>query len=482
MNKRQSESVSVNDSQSAFERIASLVSGHERFVAADGLVHVARSPGRLDVMGGVADYTGSRVCQMPLEIAAAAAVQQRSDGKVVCLSQQTSEQDELILAAGELAQLSPLGLRERIGNEHAWAGYVVGCLAWLMKHHPQPAMKNGATLLIDSDVPPGGGVSSSAAIEVATMIALASLYDVTLTPMTLAAACQNVENQVVGAPCGVMDQVVSCMGTHNAILEILCQSAADGMPAQLQGSLQIPKGYAFVGVHSGVRHEVRGDPYGDTRVAAFMARKMIRNMSPSFASLEYLANLPLVQYESSLRLRLPLTLLGSEFISEHDSTEDHATTITPESSYHVRDAADHHVREMHRVTRFAKLLAENGSAQTTPSEHAMIEAGQLMNQSHASYSQCARLGHPLTDQLAELLQQAGTDAGIFGCRVTGGGCGGTLAVLLRDEKNVHETLHRIRETYESQTGRRTMLFNGTSDGGSHTPVVKLAAQTRKTSS
>lgn len=449
------------------DRVKAAVHSLDIFKKADGAVHVARAPGRLDVMGGIADYTGSVVCQMPLRIDAAAAVQRRNDGLVVCISQQTA--GDVVLQAADLRDLDALALRHKIGSEHAWAGYTAGCLAWLMKHYPLPEMHDGATLLVDSDVPAGGGVSSSAAIEVATMTALASLFDVKLTAMQLAAGCQNVENHVVGAPCGVMDQVVSSQGQKESLLEILCQPAPDGMPAIVQGVRRIPAGYAFVGIHSGVRHEVRGDPYGDTRVAAFMAQKIIRTDSPEHNDLEHLANLPLSEYENDLRPLLPMTITGSGFITQYESTGDTATTLDPQKSYHVRDAADHHVREMHRVTRFISLIKQTDKQDEDARRQSMIEAGKLMNQSHRSYSQCARLGHELTNLLATMLLEAGTNHGIFGCRVTGGGCGGTVAILIRDQPQTRQRLNDIRKNYETQTGRHSMLFTGTSDGSAHCP-------------
>lgn len=467
---------SAKQGLSPVDRVKAAVHSLDVFKACNGAVHIARAPGRLDVMGGIADYTGSVVCQMPLSIDAAAAVQKRNDGRVICISQQTP--GEVVLQTTDLRDLDARSLRHKIGSDHAWAGYTAGCLAWLMQHYPAASMHNGVTLLIDSDVPAGGGVSSSAAIEVATMTALVSLFNVTLSPMQLAAGCQNVENHVVGAPCGVMDQVVSSQGKKESLLEILCQPAPDGMPAMVQGVRPIPAGYAFIGVHSGVRHEVRGNPYGDTRVAAFMAQKIIRTDLPKHAGLDHLANLSLLDYENDLRPRLPLALTGNAFIEKYQSTGDTATTIDPQKSYHVRAAADHHVREMHRVSRFIKLIKEAAADASTAahavSEQAMFEAGTLMNQSHDSYSHCARLGHELTDMLAAMLLDAGPKKGILGCRVTGGGCGGTVAILIRDVTQTHQLINDIRNRYEAQTGRQSMLFTGTSDGSTHTPAIILS--------
>jgi len=420
-------------------------------------VHIARAPGRLDVMGGIADYTGSRVCQMPLAIAAAAAVQKRNDGQLVCHSRQIGR--SCVIPIARLRQARASELQQQIAGDDRWARYLAGCLWWLIQYNPSLPCDGGVTIVMDSDVPLGGGVSSSAAIEVATMSALASLYGVQLTPMPLAAACQQVENQIVGAPCGVMDQVASCMGQAESMLHILCQPAVDGSPAQLVDSIKVPIGYRFVGIHSGVRHEVSGDPYTDTRVAAFMAHKIIFSHLKQDEPSRHLANLPLNQYEQSLRALLPVAITGQAFLDRWGSSHDRVTTIHPSRTYRVQAAADHHVHEMHRVTRFIELLSSSSL-----NESHIRAAGLLMNESHVSYSDNANQGHELTDLLASLLQQPGPHGGIFGQRITGGGCGGTLAVLIRDEPQVHLKIDEVRRQYELTTGRTTQIFTGSSDG------------------
>ncbi len=444
-------------------RLESSLAGHGQFQAG-GAIHLARAPGRLDVMGGIADYTGSRVCQLPRAIAAGAAVQRRKDGLFFCQSMQV--QRSLMLPVQQITGADARALRELIAGQDIWARYIAGCLWWLAKHQPALDIRGGVSVLVDSDVPLGGGVSSSAAIEVATMSAMASLLGVALTPMQLAAACQVVENQVVGAPCGVMDQVASCMGQADAMLEILCQPAADGSPAQLLGVVKVPPGCTFIGIHSGVRHEVTGDPYAETRVAAFMAHKIIFSHKGMDDPGHHLANLPLDEYEQLLRPLLPVELSGKAFLDRWTSSHDTVTTIDPARTYRVQAAADHHVREMHRVTRFVNLLRHQPTT-----EQDIRQAGLLMNESHHSYGDNARQGHELTDRLADMLAEAGPGQGIFGQRITGGGCGGTLAVLMRDEPACHERIAQIRQRYERETGRRTQLFTGSTAGAAAHGVI-----------
>lgn len=427
----------------------------------EGPVLLARAPGRLDVMGGIADYSGSLVCEMPLAIAAGAVVQKRDDGKLVCRSSQ--EGDAVTLAVTDAVSPDPLALRGRLTGKAAWARYPLGCAWWLAAK--RGVKFSGATILLDSDVPLGGGVSSSAAIEVATMTALAKLAGVTLSPLELAVACQAVENLVVGAPCGVMDQVTSSMGQAGSMLEILCQAGPDGLPAQVLGPVKVPRGYAFVGVHSGVRHEVSGDPYTDTRVAAFMGQKILSTLPGGDVTGGCLARVDVKRYTSEWRLKLPEKITGAEFIAKHRSTNDTVTTIKPDVTYTVRAATDHGVYEMDRVTHFVALLKKADAAkQPGEAESLMRQAGGLMVDSHRSYSDCAHLGHAMTDLIVKMVQEVGREGGLLGAKITGGGCGGSVAILLRDDDTSRANIAKLRERYTAQTQRPTLYFEGSGPG------------------
>ncbi|MEX0776955.1 MAG: hypothetical protein WD042_14715 [Phycisphaeraceae bacterium] len=433
-------------------------------------VALARAPGRLDVMGGIADYSGSLVCEMPLAIAAGVAVQAREDGRFVVHSAQ--EKDTVAVDAAGLGDVDAGGAGALLHDDDAWARYLVGCAWWLMHNHSPASARAGATIFLDSDVPSGGGVSSSAAIEVAAMTALAKLWDVALEPMALAVACQAVENRVVGAPCGVMDQVTAALGQQGSMLEILCQVGNDGQPAQVLGQVQVPEGYMLAGLYSGVRHEVRGDPYTDTRVAAFMAQKILSTHQSPDPTSGHLANVDADLYRDHLRTHLPETITGQAFLNLFASTNDPVTTVQPDRTYAVRSAADHHVLEMSRVRTFVELLREQGPHDMV--EKHMQEAGMRMYESHTSYSKCANLGHPLTDRLVDMVQERGTEQGFYGAKITGGGCGGTVAILMRDDEDTRAAVAVLAHDYEEETGRSTLYFEGTSPGAAELGAVAIS--------
>ncbi len=241
---------------------------------------IARAPGRLDVMGGIADYSGSIVLELPIAEATLVALQRDDTRRLRVVSLM---ENETRVASFEM----PLADLERDGEpieyDEArtyfngdttphWAAYVAGVFLVLMRSLGA-RFNDGVRLLLSSRVPEGKGVSSSAALEVGTMSAVAAAFDIEIEPRELALLCQRVENLVVGAPCGVMDQMTSACGEENQLLALLCQ------PAEPLGTILLPKDLAVWGLDSGVRHSVGGGDYGSVRIGAFMGYRIIADLS-----------------------------------------------------------------------------------------------------------------------------------------------------------------------------------------------------------
>jgi L-arabinokinase len=131
------------------------------------------------------------------------------------------------------------------------------------------------------------------------------------------------------------------------------------------------------------------------------------------------------------------------------------TRIEPEREYAVRAPTAHPIREHFRVRTFAELL---GGA---PTERRLEILGELMAESHASYSDCG-LGCRGTDRLVELVREAGPEQGLYGAKITGGGSGGTVAVLGR--KGAGAAVASVARAYTAETGRQPVIFSGSSPG------------------
>jgi galactokinase len=403
-------------------------------------VIVTRAPGRLDVMGGIADYSGSLVLQRPIAEATFAAVQLTDQPVINVVSGQRRYAANLERTAYDQAR------KRFAGSKDHWASYVVGIFLLLM-HERSVSFARGATILISSNVPEGKGVASSAALEVAVMQAVSAAFGIRLDPHEMALLCQKAENLVAGAPCGVMDQMTAVYGEADSLLALLCQ------PAQLQPPVNIPDDIGLWGLDSGERHAVSGADYGSVRTGAFMGLRMISGKDPGCGG--YLANISATEFEREFLHRLPDQISGAEFLARHSGITDTVTTVDPSRIYKIRQPTAHPVYEHHRVNAFRQLLLE------TSSEDQRTRLGELMYQSHESYSACG-LGSPRTDLIVNLVRAAGPPRGLYGARITGGGSGGTVAILGRS--NAKDSIAEIVETFADMTGYRPYVFSGASSG------------------
>jgi L-arabinokinase len=177
----------------------------------------------------------------------------------------------------------------------------------------------------------------------------------------------------------------------------------------------------------------------------------------------YLANLDPEHYKILFRPLLPARITGREFLDKWGPTIDKATAVDPADTYAVQQAADHHVLEARRVRNFVQFL---GAAAALPVEKRKLDldrAGHLMYASHVSYTKDALLGADECDLLVDLVRQR-EPAGLYGAKITGGGSGGTVAVLADIGPRVDEAVAEIMKEYESRTGIHPEALLGTSPG------------------
>lgn len=486
-------------------------------------IFVARAPGRLDVMGGIADYSGSLVLQMPIKEACHVALQKNHPSNHrLWKHAQARQQDkgqgptpvlQIVSFGAELGNRGPtfdMDLSDFMDGDtpisyekaqnyfsrdpsQKWAAYVAGTILVLMTELGV-RFENSISMLVSSAVPEGKGVSSSASVEVASMSAVAAAHGLDISPRDLALLCQKVENHVVGAPCGVMDQMASACGEANKLLAMVCQ------PAEVLGLVDIPGHIRFWGIDSGIRHSVGGADYGSVRIGAFMGREMIKSSASETlshsqssndmtnsgdldsssseligaeANMEYLCNLSPHRYEASYANVLPESIPGESFLERFGNHCDPVTVIDPKSSYAVRAAARHPIYENFRVKAFKALLT------SAPSEDQLTALGELIYQCHYSYNACG-LGSDGTDRIVELVQEmqhsklsGSEDAALYGAKITGGGSGGTVCVIGRNSMKSSQQILEIQQRYKKATGYMPFLFEGSSPGAGKFGYLKV---------
>jgi L-arabinokinase len=422
---------------------------------------IGTAPGRLDVMGGIADYSGSLLLQMPIAEQTRVVLRRRNDRLIRV--QSDMEAGTFIIQKEEIEGIPyrELGERLLLRSGGSWASYVMGCFAVLQQE--QGLQFEGVDLEVSSGIPVGKGVSSSAALEVATMHAISKAFGLMLDPIQLAVLAQKVENLVVGASCGLMDQLAVNLGRKDHLLPIICQ------PHEVFDPLPIPGGVRFYGLDSGVRHAVSGSSYGDVRIAAFMAftvammksgisRNNLNASGIPFGG--FWANVSPEMFAERYVPLIPLEMTGASFLENYGVHIDPVTKIDPATTYRLLQAARHPVMENHRIGLFkAGLEGYSGYGDKA----ALLEQlGALMVGSHRGYESVG-LGEPVTSRIVELLLEKGKGRGVHGARTSGGGSGGTVVVMISSNEGL-DLLMKVRGLIENETEKELKLFEGSSDG------------------
>lgn len=389
------------------------------------------APGRLDFLGGVADYSGALVLETPLQGA-------QTRVRILPTSAQPFTFHSKARAPARitpgplfdlLAQETPLRevgriLRARLDDRDRWIAYPLGCLLALGEAGSwRPP--SGAEILLESNVPEGAGVSSSAALELATLRAARDWSGHDRSELELAHLGQRAENLIANAPCGLMDQLTAALGKPGALLPILCR------PDLMEPPISLPPGLTVTGWISGVRHQVGASPYTRARTAAFMGKKWIEQKQGHPA--EWTSALPL-----ELTDELPEFLRGEDFLRELGSVEDPLSQIIPDRTYPVRAATRFPIEETRRSREACSLLRS-----PRPAEEIAVRLGELLFESHHAYTTIG-LGHPTTD---EMVRAISAQPGAYGARISGGGAGGTVVVLAETE-----ALDRLKRRLPLQAG------------------------------
>ena len=439
---------------------------------------VARAPGRLDVMGGIADYSGSLVLQWPIREATRVALCPSAERRIVITSSAPGGGPErrcevpLDLVTDAHRPYDDVRAWFAADPDRHWAAYVAGVFHVLAREHGV-RFHTGAVIVVESDVPEGKGVSSSAAIEAATMEAVVAAWQVEMEPRLRAVRCQLVENLIVGAPCGVMDQMAAICGEADSLMALLCQ------PAEFRGTLRLPRELRLWGIDSGIRHAVTGADYGAVRVGAFMGYRILAELAglrvlpgerEGHVQVEdsrwhgYLANVGSDVFRR-FAPHVPESMDGGTFLDRFQGTTDLVTRVDPARRYAIRTPTAHPIYEHERVNEWSRELA-------SPSPDA-ARLGELMYESHASYSACG-LGSDGTDRLVALARDAGAARGIYGAKITGGGSGGTVALLAGARAG--DAVRSIAHRYAEESGRGGYVFEGSSPGASRIGAIRLEAR------
>ncbi len=346
---------------------------------------VFRAPGRVNLIGEHTDYNDGFVMPAAIELSVWAAIAPREDRKLVVHSENYSESAEI-----DLDDRDP-----RPRNQ--WSDYVQGVAVLLDRAYPS---LRGANLLIYGEVSIGSGLSSSAAIEVATGFALLENSGLPVDRVELAKLCRRAENEFVGARVGIMDQFISCCGHAGKALMLDCRSLNYRL-------LPIPADVSLVICNTMVKHDLASGEYNTRRAECEEGVRLLSRRLPEVQALRD------VRLEDLDRFRADL----------------------PQTIYR---------RCRHVVTEDARVLDAAAALEKAD----LNTFGRLMAESHISLKNDYEVSCPELDLMVELAEQVG---GVHGARVTGGGFGGSTINLV-DKQSVEAFRRSVANAYEKATG------------------------------
>lgn len=358
-----------------------------RFTEAFGAppTQLTRAPGRVNLIGEHTDYNEGFVLPAAIDRAAWVAARPRDDRRLRLHAVHYDAQAEL-----DLDQLSPEGVQ-------GWAAYVAGMADYLQR---AGHALGGADMLIDGDVPEGAGLSSSAALEVATGATLLGLAGIELDRIGLARAGQQTEHNYIHVNSGIMDQMISAIGQQHHALLIDCRDYS-ATPIPLRPNTQL------VVCNSKVKRELAQSGYNTRRAECDEAVRLLRTALPSV---------------QTLRDVTP------------EQLAEHAELLPPVVLKRAR----------HIVTENARVL-ESGEALRRGD---VKRFGELMNEAHRSY----RDDFEASVQPIEVLVAAAQSLpGVYGSRLTGGGWGG-CTVSLVEAGAVENFCSTVAQIYEHEIG------------------------------
>lgn len=359
----------------------------------EGDFHGYFAPGRVNLIGEHTDYNGGFVFPCALSFGAYCMVR-KTDRKTVKFAS---------LNLPFEAEVSVDDLNKPIGKE--WVNYCIGVFAQFLKKGIK--FEQGADILIFGDVPNGAGLSSSAALEMVTAMAINETWEIGLERLELVKMSQKAEHEFAGVMCGIMDQFASGMGKANHAIFLNCDTLDyDLVPVELEG-------IKIVISNTNSPHKLDSGMYNQRVSECHAAVNAISKYKP---------------------IKVLAEVSWDEFLQLEDKIEDEVP----------RKRARHVISEIARTEQAVKELKAGNIA----------TFGQLMNGSHDSL----RDDYEVTGvELDTMVEEARKIEGVLGSRMTGGGFGGCTVSLVKDEA-IDTFIAQVGKNYEAKTGLKPEFY------------------------
>ncbi len=430
---------------------------------ADDAIGIARCPAVVDVMGGIVEDSGALLLTSTLGAAIhVAAWHTRDTGlhirRVRTGGSAASFESPIEAVAGEKASTATI-LAQCRQNNADWAAPVCLALNQAVSSHALPRHSRGLAILVLDEFPANADFGHRSVTAAATVYALAKLAGIDVDRLTLAKVAAEAVSQETGVYAVRKTLTALAAPPTASLLQLRFR------PHLLCEALDLPAGIVLTGLTTQLGRPTGLERLRETRVCAEMGDKLISQLKKqdgeaTDGQLHQLSSVTSTEYVDRFRNRLPSKITYRDYSAKFgeirglDGTGD-------KSIYKIRSRVEHHIYENGRVGEFASSLMR-ARRNNTPGE--LIRAGELMYCSHWSHSQRCGIGGKEADVLQTCLRAEGPDQGIYGVKVTGGGNGGELVVLMRDDDTAHAALTRAVAKAEKATGQTIHIHTGSLPG------------------
>ena len=352
---------------------------------------VVAAPGRVNLIGEHTDYNDGFVLPMAIE-------------RYILIAGSTNSGPEVTLHSVTPGETATFSIRPKVEpGEPGWSNYLRGVIAGFQKLGKKfPAFD----AVIESNLPFGGGLASSAALEVVTATLLEAMTGQTLDPIEKAVLCQRAEHDFAGVPCGIMDQFTSILGQENHALLLDCRSRTTTPVAMTDPAVTV------LIINTNIRHKLAESEYAKRRSQCEVAAHALKVPALRDATLEGL-----------------------------EAARGQLDPVVFRRARHV-------ISENERTLQTARAIQASDWA----------AAGRLMYASHASLRDDYEVSCPELDTVVGIAQAMGDEGGVIGCRMTGGGFGGCAVSLVQTDA-VQRITRSLDAAYEKKTGTQASIFS-----------------------
>jgi len=428
----------------------------------DGPIGMARCPGVLAVIGGIGEDSGSLMLTATLAISYSAAAWRVGDPNVhlrmIAEGGQGPACDfQLPLAAFEQGQ----AVAERCRQAGCdWAAPSCAVLQQAAADSMLARPVSGLMILLQTDFSPDADFGRECVQAAATLEALCRLNQLKIDRLRQSRACADAVARLTGLRALRTAMTALCGPPGGALLQLRFQ------PQLLCQPLELPPGVVVVGARTRLARPTSLQRLVETRTCTEMGRRMILDLQrlDGMRVDEQTACLSAVtpsEYVERFRDRMPSKITGKAYVAKFGEVRGLDGRLEPNEIYKVRSRAEHHIYENKRVHEFTSEIAR---ARRSGSTESLVRAGELMYASHWSHSQRCGIGGVEPDLLTSAIRKQAPSAGLYGAKVTAGGAGGEMVVLMRDTPQARAALADAVAKAENAGSRKIHTWSGSLPG------------------